>query len=79
MGGLMRLPFAGSLFIPSQNLPFYGILPGAGTYFGLERKGRTWVYTSPGLGENDSLYPLFFFRLMNPPTVTLLSLTPSSM
>lgn len=79
LGGLIRLPFAGSLFIPSQNLPFYGILPGAGTYFGLERKGRTWVYTSPGLGENDSLYPLFFFRLMNPPTVTLLSLTPSSM
>ena len=30
-GGLVRLPFVGALFIPSQNLPFYGILPGKNT------------------------------------------------
>ena len=27
-GGLIRFPFVGALFIPSQNLPNYGILPG---------------------------------------------------
>ena len=79
LGGLLRLPLIGALFIPSQNLPMYGILPGADTYYGLTRTGHTWIYTSPGLGEHDALYPAPFFRLMNPPTVTLLSLTPSSM
>lgn len=38
-GGLVRLPFVGALFIPSQNLPFYGILPGKDTYYGLTKKG----------------------------------------
>ncbi len=78
-GGLIRLPFAGALFIPSQNLPLYGLLPGADTYFGLTRKGRTYLYVSPGLGGNDGLYPLPFFRLFNPPTVSLISLTTSSL
>lgn len=79
LGGLIRLPLLGALFIPSQNLPFYGLFPGQSTHYGLSREGRTWVYTSPGLGSGDSHYPAFFFRLFNPPTVTLVSLTPSSM
>lgn len=79
LGGLIRIPFLGALFMPSQNLPLYGLLPGANTYCGLERKGRAWLYTSPGLGGSDPLYPPPFFRLMNQPTVTLISLTPSSM
>lgn len=78
-GGLVRLPFVGALFIPSQNLPFYGILPGKNTYYGLTKKGRTYLYVSPGLGNNDGLYPLPFFRLFNPPTVSLISLTTSSL
>lgn len=78
-GGLVRLPFVGALFIPSQNLPFYGILPGKNTYYGLTKKGGTYLYVSPGLGSNDGLYPLPFFRLFNPPTVSLISLTTSSL
>lgn len=78
-GGLVRLPFVGALFIPSQNLPFYGILPGKNTYYGLTKKGGTYLYVSPGLGNNDGLYPLPFFRLFNPPTVSLISLTTSSL
>ena len=78
-GGLVRLPFVGALFIPSQNLPFYGILPGKNTYYGLTKKGGTYLYVSPGLGNNDRLYPLPFFRLFNPPTVSLISLTTSSL
>ena len=78
-GGLVRLPFIGALFIPSQNLPLYGLLPGQNTYYGLTKKGSTYLYVSPGLGGNDGLYPLPFFRLFNPPTVSLLSLTTSSL
>ena len=79
LGGLVRLPLAGPVFIPSQSLPMYGLFPGANTHSGLSRSGRTYVYTSPGVGSGDSIYPPFFFRLFNPPTVTLLSLTPSAL
>ena len=78
LGGLIRLPVAGPVFVPSQSLPRYGLFPGANTVSGLRRAERTWVYTSPGLGSGDAHYPSLFFRLFNPPTVTLISLTPSS-
>ena len=78
-GGLVRLPFIGALFIPSQNLPLYGLLPGQNTYYGLTKKGSTYLYVSPGLGGNDGLYPLPFFRFFNPPMVSLISLTTSSL
>ena len=39
-GGLVRLPFVGALFIPSQNLPFYGILPGKKHLLRADEKGR---------------------------------------
>jgi len=76
-GGLIRLPFVGALFIPSQNLPNYGILPGPQTYCGLSKVGKTYLYVSPGLGDNDGLYPPPFFRFFNPPTISLISLTTS--
>ena len=79
LGGLIRLPLLGPVFIPSQSLPLYGLFPGAGMHRGLHRVGRTYIYTSPGLGSSDAHYPQFFFRLFNPPTVTLISLSPSSL
>lgn len=79
LGGLMRLPGLGPLFIPSQSLPRYGVLPGADTHMGLSRTGTTSIYVSPGLGASGGEYPFFFFRLFNPPTVTLLTLSPSSL
>lgn len=79
MGGLLRLPLIGPLFIPSPNLPRYGVLPGSRAYTGLQRQGNTWVYTSSGLGSTSADYPPFFFRLFNPPTVTLITLTPSAL
>ena len=78
LGGLMRLPVIGPVFIPSQSLPFYGLFPGSATYSGLSRSGQTWVYASAGLGGSDALYPGFFFRLFNPPSVTLLTLSMST-
>ena len=78
LGGLVRLPLAGPVFIPSQSLPLYGLFPGADTYAGLSRRGTTYIHTSTGLGSRDDLYPGFFFRLFNPPSVTLLTLTMST-
>lgn len=79
LGGLMRLPSLGPIYVPSQSLPRYGLLPGSDGYGGMRRLGRVYQYVSTGLGPADSHYPPFFFRLFNPPSVTLLSLTPSSM
>ena len=78
LGGMMRLPLLGPLFIPSQNLPRYGLFPGSSTHFGLSREGTTSIYVSPGLGSSTADYPSAFFRLFNPPCVTLLTLTTSS-
>lgn len=79
LGGLVRLPLIGPLFIPAQSLPRYGLFPGADVYCGLSKAGSTWTYTSPGLGSEDAHYPSFFPRIANPPSVTLLTLTPSSL
>lgn len=79
MGGVMRLPIVGPVFMPSSSLPRYGLFPGARMHSGLSRQDRTQVYVSPGLGSSSSEYPPFFFRLFNPPTVTLITLTPSSL
>lgn len=79
LGGLIRLPLIGALFIPSQSLPHSGVLPGRSTHYGLHRDDHTWVYISPGLGSTAEDYPPFFFRLFNPPTMTLLSLSPSAL
>ena len=74
---LSTIPFVGALFSPSQNLPNYGILPGPQTYCGLSKVGKTYLYVSPGLGDNDGLYPPPFFRFFNPPTISLIFLTTS--
>lgn len=79
MGGLVRLPLLGAVFIPSLSLPRYGIFPGEDTFFGLSYAGRTAICVSPGLGAGDSHYPPFFFRLFNPPSVTLITLVPSAL
>ena len=78
LGGLIRLPVIGPVFIPSPSLPRYGLFPGSSTHYGLTRTGKTQLYVSPGLGTENDDYPFFFFRLLNPPTATLISLTPSS-
>ena len=78
LGGLIRLPLLGPVFIPSPSLPNYGLFPGSDVQYGLTRTGGIRLYVSPGLGSVNEDYPPFFFRLFNPPTVTLISLTPSS-
>ncbi|MBP3655141.1 MAG: metallophosphoesterase [Clostridia bacterium] len=79
LGGLIRLPLAGALFIPSQTLPRWGLLPGKAAGSGLLQDTTPRVYISPGLGKQDERYPPFFFRLFNPPSVSLITLTQSTM
>jgi len=79
LGGMMRLPLIGPMFVPDQHLPRYGLFPGPDSYSGLQRDGSTWIYTNPGLGTSAGEYPSFFFRLFNPPSVTLVTLIPSSL
>ena len=78
MGGVMRLPFAGPVFMPSSSLPRYGLFPGEHVHYGMSRQNRTQVYVSPGLGSSSDEYPSFFFRLFNPPVITLITLTHQS-
>jgi len=78
LGGLIRLPFLGPVFMPSSSLPRYGLFPGANVNAGLSRQGKTHIYVNSGLGAHANEYPSFFFRLFNPPSVTLVTLTPSS-
>jgi len=79
LGGMMRLPLVGPLFVPAQHLPRYGLIPGADSFSGLRRTASGWVYVNPGVGSSAGEYPSFFFRLFNPPSVTLISLTPSAL
>ena len=79
LGGLIRLPLLGPLFIPSASLPRYGVLPGSDVFCGMRRISGTSLYISSGLGSSNDDYPPFFFRLFNPPSVTLLTLAPSTM
>lgn len=78
LGGLIRLPILGPVFMPSASLPRYGLFPGRDVHMGLIRQEKTWVYVSSGLGARSNEYPSFFFRLFNPPSVSLITLTPSS-
>lgn len=78
LGGLVRIPFLGPLFIPSPSSSRFGLLP-LKNVSGLSRYGNTWVFENSGLGEYDSTYPFFFRRLFNPPIAALITLMPSRM
>ena len=79
LGGLLRLPVLGPVFIPSMSLDNYGLFPGEDMFGGLSFVGRTAVNVSTGLGSEDMHYPPFFFRLFNQPSVTLVKLTSSAL
>lgn len=72
-GGEWRIPGLGAFHISSRMSARYGWFPKQSYVEGLRSVGGTMVYTSPGLSvTNDTL---FSFRLMNPPKVTLITLT----
>ena len=79
LGGLIRLPALGPVFIPSMSYGNYGLFPREDAYGELSYVGRTAVSVSSGLGSQDAHYPPFFFRLFNQPSVTLVTLSSSTM
>ena len=78
LGEFERLPGIGPLFVPSDTLPRYGLFPASSLVEHPKRIDRTWIIPSSGLGDKDPMYPFFFFRLFNPPSVNLLTLSTSS-
>ncbi len=78
LGGLLRLPGIGPVFIPNETLPRYGLFPGTSLIEHPRKVEQTWIIPSNGLGDKDPMYPPFFFRLFNPPSINLLTLTTSS-
>ena len=73
-GGGWKLPFLGALYVPDITLDRHGWFPAKDTVEGLRMLGTTQLYTSPGLSVTDKIL-LPNFRLFNPPTVTLITLT----
>lgn len=73
-GGGWKLPFIGALYVPNSLLPRHGWLPAQEEVQGLRTLGSTQLYTSPGLSVTDRIF-LPNFRLFNPPTITLITLT----
>lgn len=72
-GGEWRIPGIGAFHISSRMSARYGWFPNQKYVSGERSVGGTVVYTSPGLSvTNDTLLP---FRLMNPPKITLITLT----
>ena len=79
-GGEWKFPPFGALYINSRTLPRYGWFPDQKYVEGQRTVGSSIVYVSPGLGTNGST--LLCFRLLNPPRVSLITLTgelPSSL
>ena len=79
-GGEWKFPPFGALYINSRTLPRYGWFPDQKYVEGQRTVGSSIVYVTPGLGTNGST--LLGFRLLNPPRVSLITLTgelPSSL
>ena len=71
--GEWRIPGIGAFHISSRMSARYGWFPNQNYVSGERSVGGTMVYTSPGLSVTDDT--LFPFRLMNPPKITLITLT----
>lgn len=72
-GGEWRIPGIGAFHISSRMSPRYGWFPNQSYVSGERSVGGTVVYTSPGLSVTDDTF--LPFRLMNPPKITLITLT----
>ncbi len=73
-GGVWRLPGIGALYIPNSFYPRHGWFPDQRDVQGQKVLGLSTQYTTPGLGVTDRVW-LPNFRLLNPPTVSQITLT----
>ncbi len=72
-GGEWKIPGVGAFYIPANMLARYGWFPQQEYVEGQRRVGSTIVYVTPGLSVSGDT--LFSFRLMNPPQISLITLT----
>ena len=72
-GGEWRLPGLGAIHISSSMSARFGWFPNQDYVQGQRTVGGSVVYTSPGLSVTGDT--LFSFRFMNPPRITLVTLT----
>lgn len=73
-GGVWRFPLYGAFYVPDTLLARHGWFPNRSLVSGVRQSASTVVYTSAGLGVTD--YGFFpDFRLLNPPQVSLITLT----
>ena len=73
-GGVWRLPLLGAFYVPDDMMDRNGWFPVQEDVKGLSSVGETQVYISGGLSTNADT-PLMFFRLMNKPEISVLTLT----
>ncbi len=73
-GGVWRLPFLGALYIPNSLYARHGWFPSQADVQGERLLGLSTLYTTAGLGVTDKVF-LPDFRLLNPPQISLVTLT----
>lgn len=72
-GGEWKVPGLGAFFISSRLSPRFGWFPNQKYVEGQRSVGSTIIYVTPGLSTSGDT--LLSFRLMNPPRVSLITLT----
>ena len=73
-GGGSKAPFGRAVYIPDDLAPKRGWLPNPRDVDGKKTVGLSTQYTSAGLGTTDKI-ALLDWRLFNPPTISVLTLT----
>lgn len=73
-GGVVRLPAIGAFYVPDMMMPRNGWFPTQDDVRGLSTIGQTQKYITGGLSTNADV-PILFARLLNPPEITLLTLS----
>ncbi len=73
-GGVVRLPGIGAFYVPDRMMARNGWFPSQEAVRGLSSVGETQKYITGGLSTNSAV-PILFTRLLNPPEVSLITLT----
>ncbi|MDL2206743.1 metallophosphoesterase [Eubacteriales bacterium OttesenSCG-928-N13] len=73
-GGVWQVPGYGALYIPNSLYERHGWFPAREDVQGVKQLGLGTLYTTAGLGVTDDMF-LPNFRLLNPPQVSVITLT----
>lgn len=73
-GGVVRLPLIGAFYVPDRMMSRNGWFPAQQDVRGLSTVGEIQKYITGGLSTNADV-PILFTRLLNPPEITVLTLS----